>query len=79
LHESGGGISLLGTGGRFFVGPKDERWDLVMLIRQRSLDSFMAFASNDAYLSGLGHRVASVEDSRLLPLEEQAVGISGYQ
>lgn len=70
LHESGGDINFLGEGGKYFVGPQDERWDLVMLIRQDSLNSFMAFATNDAYLAGIGHRSASLEDSRLLPLEE---------
>ena len=41
-----------------------------MLIRQDSLNSFMAFATNDNYLAGIGHRSAAIEDSRLLPLEE---------
>lgn len=70
LHESGGNIEFLGEGGKYFVGPQDERWDLVMLIRQDSLDSFLEFATNEAYLVGVGHRTASLEDSRLLPLEE---------
>lgn len=70
LHESGGDINFLGEGGKYFVGPQDERWDLVMLIRQDSLNSFMTFATNEAYLAGIGHRSASLEDSRLLPLEE---------
>jgi hypothetical protein len=69
LHESGGEISFLGEGGKYFIGPQDERWDLVMLIRQDSLNSFMAFATNEAYLSGIGHRSASLEDSRLLPVK----------
>jgi len=69
LTDSGGGIEFLGEGGRFFVGPQDERWDLVMLIRQDSLQSFIAFATNEEYLAGVGHRTASLEDSRLLPLE----------
>jgi hypothetical protein len=30
----------------------------------------MAFASNQEYLAGLGHRTAALEDSRLLPLVE---------
>jgi hypothetical protein len=30
----------------------------------------MEFASNTAYLAGMGHRTAALEDSRLLPLEE---------
>lgn len=70
LHDSGGEIEFLGEGGKYFVGPQDERWDLVMLIRQDSLNSFIAFATNEAYIAGIGHRSASLEDSRLLPLEE---------
>jgi hypothetical protein len=41
-----------------------------MLVRQSSVASFLAFASHDAYLAGLGHRTAALEDSRLLPLSE---------
>jgi hypothetical protein len=70
LHESGGSIDFLGEGGKYFIGPQDETWDLVMLIRQDSLKSFMEFASNEAYLAGLGHRAAAIDDSRLLPIVE---------
>jgi hypothetical protein len=44
-----------------------------MLVRQSSVASFMAFASNTAYLAGLGHREAAIEDSRLLPLVQVPV------
>jgi hypothetical protein len=70
LKATGGDIMLLGDGGQYLIGPQAERWDLVMLIRQNSLEDFMAFASNEAYLAGMGHRTAAVEDSRLLPLVE---------
>ena len=33
--------------------------------------AFLAFASNRAYLAGVGHRTAALEDSRLLPLSEE--------
>jgi hypothetical protein len=39
-----------------------------MLVRQSSIASFFAFASDEAYLAGIGHRVAAVRDSRILPL-----------
>jgi hypothetical protein len=39
-----------------------------MLIRQSSIDSFMAFADNPDYLAGLGHRRAALVESRLLPM-----------
>lgn len=70
LEASGGKLVLLGKGGNFLIGPQEERWDLVMLVRQRSLADFMAFASDEAYLAGLGHRTAALEDSRLLPIVE---------
>jgi len=72
LRASGGEILFLGNGGPWFIGPADERWDFAMMIRQHSLASFMAFASDAAYLKGMGHRTAAVEDSRLLPLVEGA-------
>jgi hypothetical protein len=68
LKQSGGELMFLGDGGNFLIGPQDERWDLAMLVRQHSADSFVAFASNAAYLVGLAHRTAALEDSRLLPL-----------
>ncbi|MDR3709659.1 MAG: hypothetical protein P4L33_15280 [Capsulimonadaceae bacterium] len=70
LKESGGALTFLGKGGPFLIGPETERWDLAMLVRQSSVDSFIAFASHEAYLAGLGHRTAAIEDSRLLPLVE---------
>lgn len=69
LLASGGSLSFLGAGGQWLIGP-EERWDLAMLVRQSSVSSFIAFASDAAYLSGIGHRTAAVLDSRLLPLEE---------
>jgi hypothetical protein len=70
LRETGGDVVFLGTGGRFLIGPESERWDMMMLVRQQSVASFLSFASHDAYLTGLGHRTAALEDSRLLPLIE---------
>jgi hypothetical protein len=73
LQQSGGDVLFFGKGGPFLIGPPDERWDAAMLVRQDSIASFMAFASNQDYLAGMGHRVAALEDSRLLPIiEDQA-------
>ena len=70
LQKSGGELLLLGDGGQYFIGPSDEQWDVVMLVKQHSLASFMAFSSNTDYLSGIGHRTAAILDSRLLPVVE---------
>lgn len=74
LHESGGDVAFLGEGGSFLIGPPDERWDMAMLIWQQSVESFLGFASHDAYLAGTGHRTAALEDSRLLPLTDATQG-----
>lgn len=68
LKQSGGDLLFAGKGGEYLIGPQEARWDLVMLVRQKSLSDFLAFASNQAYLAGMGHRTAALEDSRLLPL-----------
>ena len=70
LRETGGDLLFLGRGGAFLIGPQQEQWDMAMLVRQRSVDAFLAFASHREYLAGIGHRTAALEDSRLLPLSE---------
>ena len=70
LTESGGDLVFLGQGGPWLIGPAEARWDCAMLVRQASLQSFMAFESHGPYLAGLGHRTAAIEDSRLLPLTQ---------
>jgi len=72
LEKSGGAILFSGLGGEFLIGPAGERWDMAVLVRQSSPQAFLAFASDAAYLAGLGHRTAALEDSRLLPLVPEA-------
>jgi len=71
LEKSGGEILFMGNSGHFLIGPPHERWDAVLLIRQQSVESFMAFAQDKEYLKGIGHRTAALEDSRLLPIVEK--------
>lgn len=68
LESSGGELLFLGEGGPWLIGPADERWDKAMLVKQASVESFMAWAADAEYLKGIGHRAAGVEDSRMLPL-----------
>ncbi len=74
LRSSGGELLFMGKGGSFFIGPPDERWDAVLLVKQHSIGDFIDFASNEAYLEGMGHRLAALEDSRLLPMIEEEPG-----
>jgi uncharacterized protein (DUF1330 family) len=70
LKKSGGEIFFLGTCDNFFIGPSEEKWDLMMLIKQKSLADFLAFATDPQYLKIIGHREAAIVDSRLLPTEQ---------
>ncbi len=72
LTESGGRLDFIGDGGACLIGPEDERWDVVMLVRHRSVEAFMGFASNEAYRAGMGHRTAALLDSRLVPVVARA-------
>jgi hypothetical protein len=76
LKESGGDILFLGKGGRFLIGPESEYWDVVMLIRQQSVNSFLAFEQNEEYMKIIGHRTAALIDSRLMPLEEDKISMN---
>ncbi|KCZ89218.1 DUF1330 domain-containing protein [Hyphomonas jannaschiana] len=70
LEKSGGRLDFLAEGGSWLIGPEDERWDLVLLVRQKDMETFFAFEQDPDYMKILGHRTAAVEDSRLLPLGE---------
>ncbi len=70
LKQSGGELAFTGTAGKYLIGPEEQHWDLVMIVKQRSLADFMEFASNEDYRTGMGHRTAALEDSRLLPMIE---------
>ncbi len=70
LSASGGELLFYGDSKNFLVGPTDEHWDSAMLVRQSSIQSFLAFATNQDYLAGIGHRVAALADSRILPLTQ---------
>lgn len=74
LTQSGGEILFMGEAGAFLIGPANERWDAVLLVKQNSVNSFLAFESNQEYMKGIGHRTAALEDSRLLPIVEQKSG-----
>ncbi len=68
LKASGGGVLFEGNGGAWFIGPEGEGWDKVLLVRQASVASFLAFAQNPEAQRLGHHRTAALADSRLLPL-----------
>jgi hypothetical protein len=73
LGATGGEVFYMGIGGNYLIGPDGQGWDLAIMVRQKSLEDFLSFASNDGYLKGVGHRTAAVWDSRILPLVDAAL------
>ena len=70
LSDVGGEVLFSGYALPFLIGPADETWDAVLLVRHKSAEVFLSFAQNEEYLAGLGHRTAALADSRLLPVVE---------
>ena len=68
LQAAGGALLYSGNGGDFLIGPAGKGWDQVLLVRHKSIQAFMNFASDKNYTAGAGHRTAALRDSRLLPL-----------
>lgn len=71
LAAAGGEVLFSGSASSFLIGPADEKWDAVLLVRHRSAEVFLSFARNEEYLAGVGHRTAALADSRLLPIVER--------
>lgn len=67
LESAGAEVLYKGSGGPFAIGPQDEVWDLVLLVKHKSIQVFMEFAVSEDYQKIAGHRTAALADSRLLP------------
>lgn len=69
LAKSGAELIFMGKGGQFLIGPEADGWDAVLLVRQKSVNQFLAFAQDPDYQAVAGHRTAALRDSRLLPMQ----------
>ena len=73
LEKMGGQVLYFGSSQQFLIGPEDEQWDAVLLVRYPSAETFIAFSQNEVYLKTAGHRFAALEDSRLLPTAQPPI------
>lgn len=69
LKKHKGELLLAGEALYFLIGPENQHWDKIMLIKQNSAADFLAFIRDPHYLSIVGHRQAALADSRLLPIK----------
>lgn len=55
------------------IGPPEEDWDELLLVRYPSVGAFLAMLGDAAYQQGTVHRTAALADARLLALEPAPV------
>lgn len=70
LEKVGSKILFSGNSKNYLIGPDSESWDAVLLVEHQSLEFFLEFTKNEEYLKSLIHRIAALENSRLLPTLE---------
>lgn len=70
----GGRIVWRGALEQMLIGPENEQWDICFIAEYPSVDAFAAMMRDPAYREAMTHRLAGVEDSRLIRLMPQAEG-----
>jgi uncharacterized protein (DUF1330 family) len=68
VMSAGGQLLYKATGAGWLLGPEDERWDLVLVVRHTSEQAFQGLMSDAAYHAGMGHRTAALVDGRAMVL-----------
>lgn len=68
ITEVGGEILWRGKAHATVIGPTDEAWDEVLLVRYPSVQRFAEAITRPAYQALAIHRTAAVEDSRLVAM-----------
>lgn len=66
LEKVGGSVIWRGTFETTLIGPKDETWDAMFIVRYPNAHAFLAMISDPAYKTAVVHRQAAVRTSRLI-------------
>lgn len=70
LKKAGGELLYFGNTQPYVIGPLEEEWDMMLLVKHTSKEEFLKFATNEEYLKIKGYRTAALADSRLMPILE---------
>jgi uncharacterized protein (DUF1330 family) len=66
LAEAGGQVLVATDSVESVIGPEEPEWDMVLLVRYPSRKNFIGMISNPGYQKEHEHRVAGVEEARLI-------------
>ena len=62
----GGEVQVMADVHLALIAPKEERWDLLLLVRYPSSAAFLNMLADPEYQAATVHRSAALEDSRLI-------------
>ena len=67
IVAAGATVAYLGNCSPTVIGPADEQWDVIILVRYPTPAAFIDMVSTAEYRTLSGHRTAALADSRLIP------------
>lgn len=67
IEAAGASVQYLGACGSTIIGPSDEQWDSIILVRYPKPSAFIGMVTTPEYQALSGHRTAALADSRLVP------------
>ena len=70
VAQVGGSLVWIGEALGSVIGPPDEQWDQIFLIRYPSFEMFIRMINSAAYQDIVVHRTAALKDSRLIATRE---------
>lgn len=62
-------LIIKGKSEGFLIGPKEEKWDAVIIVRYNAKQDLINLTQSQDYIAIKGHRTAALNDSRLLPIK----------
>jgi uncharacterized protein (DUF1330 family) len=71
VAKVGGSLVWIGDAQGAVIGPPDEQWDLIFLVRYPSIEAFIEMIGSAAYREIVVHRSSALEDSRLIVTVEK--------
>lgn len=66
VAKVGGRLLWIGDAQGAIIGPRDEKWDHIFLVRYPSIEKFIEMIGSTAYQAIVVHRSSALRDSRLI-------------
>lgn len=66
VREVGGEVQVMADVHLALIAPKQEQWDLLLLVRYPSSAAFLSMLADPEYQAAIVHRSAALADSRLI-------------